>query len=67
MSVITVDQQLSAKMKRIQWTMPYIYGEDKFIILLGGFHTELALYKVLGQWLEGSGWIEALVQADVAS
>ena len=65
--VVTVDQPLFAKMKQIQWAIPSLYGEDKFIILLGGFHTELTLYKVLGHWLECSGWVEALVQADIAS
>jgi hypothetical protein len=47
--------------------MPYLYVKDKFVTLLLGFHTELTIYKILGQWLECSGWVEVLVQADVAS
>ena len=47
--------------------MPYLYVKDKFVILLGGFHTEFTIYKVLGKWLECSGWVEVLVQADFAS
>ena len=65
--VVNVDQPLFAKMKQIQWAMPELYGEDKFVVMLGGFHSEWTLYKALGHWLEGSGWVEALVQADVAS
>ena len=46
--VITVDQPLFAKIKQIQWSMPSDYGEDKFVIMLGGFHIELTLFKTLG-------------------
>ena len=65
--VITVDQPLYAKMKQIQWSMPSNYGEDKFVIMFGGFHIELTLFKVLGSWLVGSGWVQALVHANIAS
>ena len=30
-------------------------------------HIELAALKTAGDWLAGSGWVEALVQADIAS
>ena len=36
--VLTVDQPLYAKLKLIQWKIPDIYGEDKFVIILGGLH-----------------------------
>ena len=65
--VITVDQPLYAKMKQIQWSMPSNYGEDKFVIMFGGFHIELTHFKVLGSWLVGSGWVQALVHANIAS
>ena len=35
--------------------------------MLGGLHTEMALWNTLGDVLEGSGWTAALTQADVAS
>ena len=35
--------------------------------MLGGLHTEMALWKTLGDVLEGSGWTEALIEAEVAS
>ena len=37
------------------------------MIMLGGMHTEMALWNTLGDVLEGSGWTAALTQADVAS
>ena len=43
------------------------YGEKHFITVLGGLHIEMASLKVLGDWLEDSGWVEAFVQAKVAS
>ena len=35
------------------------------MIVLGGLHIEMAALKVIGDWLEDSGWVEALVQAKV--
>lgn len=64
--VLTCDQPLYAITKQIQWTWPESHGEDHFVILLGGLHIEMAFMKVAGDWLEDSGWTEALVQADVA-
>ena len=60
--VITVDQQLFAVCKEIQWTWPEKYGEDKFVMILGGLHIAMPTMKVLGDWLEDSGWVEALVR-----
>ena len=37
------------------------------MIVLGGLHIEMAGFKVIGNRLEDSGWVEALVQAKVAS
>lgn len=65
--VITLDQPLYAIAKKIQWNWPKIYGEDSFVVILGGLHIEMAGLKVIGDWLEDSGWVEALVQAKVAS
>ena len=65
--VITLDQPLYAIGKMIQWNWPESYGEDHFVLVLGGLHIEMAGLKVIGDWLEDSGWVEALVQAKVAS
>ena len=65
--VITLDQPLYAIAKMIQWNWPDVYGEKHFITILGGLHIEMAALNVVGDWLEDSCWVEALVQAKVAS
>ena len=35
--------------------------------MFGGLYIEMAAFKVLGKWLETSGWTRALSQAEVAS
>ncbi len=52
--IMTVDQPLFVIAKKIQWTWPETYGEDKFVMMMGGLHLEMALLKVLGDWLDGS-------------
>ena len=54
--VLTMDQPLFSIAKHIQWNFQDFYGEDKFIIVLGGLHIEMAAFKIVGQWLRGSGW-----------
>ena len=63
--VITYDQPLFALAKLIWWQWPEKYGEQKFAILLGGLHIEMAAQKVLGKWLENSGWVEASIEGNV--
>ena len=65
--VLAADQPLYARAKEIQWTWPATHGEDHFVIMFGGLHIEMATLKLLGDWLEDSGWTNALVQADIAS
>jgi hypothetical protein len=65
--VIAFDQPLYALGKQIQWDKPDIYGEDKYVLMFGGLHIEMAVLKAIGSWLEDSGWSDALVQADIAS
>ena len=65
--VVAFDQPLYAIAKQIQWNWPNLYGEDKLVIMFGGLHIEMAAFKVLGEWLEDSGWKHALIQADIAS
>lgn len=40
--VITLDQPLHAIAKLIQWNWQETYGEDHFVIMLGGLHIEMA-------------------------
>jgi len=53
--VIEFDQPLYAIAKLLQWREPLNFGENKLIILLGGLHIEMAAWKTIGDWLEGSG------------
>ena len=65
--VIALDQPLYAMGKLIQWSDATLFGEDKFVLLLGGLHIELAAWKTCGDWLDGSGWTDMLVHANVTS
>ena len=65
--VLTLDQPLYAIAKQIQWNRPSGYGEDKFVIILGGLHLEMASLPTIGDFLDGSGWTHALAQANIAT
>lgn len=65
--VIAMDQPLYAIVKQIQWKWSDLYGERKLVIMFGGLHIEMAFLKLLGGWLEGSGWTSALVDSNIAS
>lgn len=64
--VIAADQPLYALAKQIQWQWPE-YGEDKFVIMFGGLHIEMAALRSVGTLLQESGWSDALTEAQVAS
>ena len=66
-TVMTFDQPLYALAKQIQWKWPEEYGDDKFVIMFGGLHIEMAALKTLGDWLKASGWVQALVQAGITT
>lgn len=40
-----------------------MYGEEKFVVLLSGLHIEMAALKTIGDQLQGSGLVQAPVQA----
>ena len=40
---------------------------NKFVLMLGGLHIEMAALKTICDWLQGSRWVQALVQADIAT
>ena len=66
--VLTLDQPLFTIAPQIQWHWPYVYGEDKFVILLlGGLHIEMAALTTPGYFLDGSGWTHTPTQADLAT
>ena len=61
--VMACDQPLYALAKIIQWNFPELYGESRFVIMLGGLHVEMAGLKALGSFMSGSGWVEAITDA----
>ena len=64
--VITFDQPLYALAKQIQWQWSDTYDENKFVIMMRGLHIEMAALRMLGHWLDDSGWVQCLVQSGVA-
>ena len=38
--VLTMDQPLYTLGKQIQWKFPDVYGEDKYVMMLGPLHIE---------------------------
>jgi hypothetical protein len=65
--VIAFDQPLFALANMVQWKWPETHGEDKYVVMFGGLHLEMALWNTLGDLLESSGWTTALLEAEVAS
>ena len=65
--VLTFDQPLYALAKQIQWKWPEKYGEDMLVVMFGGLHIEMAALKTIGDWLQGSVWAQALVQAVIVT
>ena len=63
--VVTFDQPLYAFAKQIQWKWQDMYGNDKLVVMFGGLHIEMAAPRTLCDWLQGSGWVEALVQHEI--
>ena len=65
--VVTYDQPLFALAKQIQWQWPHTFGEDQFVVMMGGLHIEMAALRMIGHWLDSSGWVHCLVQANVST
>ncbi|KAK3853780.1 hypothetical protein Pcinc_039693 [Petrolisthes cinctipes] len=65
--VTTFDQPLFALAKCIQWKWPDTHDEKVYVVMVGGVHTEMVLWNILGDVLDGCGWTTALTEAGVAS
>ncbi|KAK3923417.1 Envelopment polyprotein [Frankliniella fusca] len=65
--VVVGDQPLYALLKQVQYTFPDTHGENKYFIMMGGLHIEMAALRIVGDWLDGSGWVSALTQAEVTT
>ena len=58
--VLTADQPVYALGKQVQWMCPEFYGESNVVMMMGALHIEMAFLNTIGDWLEGSGWVEVL-------
>ena len=65
--VVALDQPMYAITKKVQWTWPNEIGEDHFVVVLGGLHTEMAFMSMIGDVLEGSGWVDTLIKSGLGS
>jgi len=65
--VIVLDQQLYAISRQIQISPPETHGEKNFFLMMGGLHVEMAALHAVGKWLDGSGWIGIVVEANVTT
>lgn len=63
---MTGDQPLYALMKQLQWENPEV-GEDKMVVMMGGLHIEMTIFKLIGHWIQGSGWSTALSDSGVTT
>ena len=53
--------------KKLQWNESDEFGEDKFVVFMGGLHILLAILRAIGVWLQGSGWILLIVNANITT
>ena len=66
-SIISLDAPLFALAKLVQWNWPQTHGEKDFVVMFGGLHIEMAIWKTFGGYLDSSGWTSALIQAGIAT
>lgn len=65
--VMCLDQQLYVLAKKIQWNFPANFAENKFVVLLGPLHIEQSFLRVLGSYIEGSGWSAILSHSGICT
>ena len=62
-TVITGDQPVYAIGKQVQWMYPDVYKDCLW--MMGPLHIEMAYMCALGDWLDGSGWIDIFQKANI--
>ena len=65
--VIALGAPLYAQAKLVQWHWPRTHSEDQYVVMFGGLHIEMAVWKTLGDYFEEPGWTAALNRAGIAS
>ena len=64
-TVLTADKPVYALGKPVQWT--YHKDNKNVTWLMGPLHIEMSLMNAIGNWIQGSGWVEAFVQANITT
>ena len=60
-AVLTVDQALYYKLVELKWAITEY--QKKLVVQLGGLQLSMCFQKVIGNHMEGSGFIEACVES----
>ena len=63
--VIVLDQPLYTIAKKIQCHESQNFGEDEYVVLMGGLHIEMSFLGVIGEWLDGSGWSTLITKSGI--
>lgn len=50
-----------------QWKYPEPLGETAYVVMFGGLHIEITLWKKIGRFLDGFDWTTALCEAGIAT
>ena len=43
----------------------YLLESDKVIWMMGPLHIEMAFISAIGDWLEGSGWVNTFIRSKI--
>ena len=52
--IITADQPVYALLRQIHWKSSNDFGEDAFLIMMGGLYIEIVILHILGLILSGT-------------
>ena len=64
-AVVTADQPVYALGKQVQWRFPKTYKNTLW--MLGPLHIEIVFLRAISDWLEGSGWTQALEKGNIST
>ena len=64
---MAVDAALYPLAKFVQWNWPQTHAKDKFVVMFGSLHIEMAMWNEYGNYLEACGWTTALTEAGITS
>ena len=62
---VTADQPIYAVAKQVRWLLPDRYKD--VVVMMGPLHIEMAFLNVIGDWLEGSGWLTIFERAHMTT